>query len=188
MNQLVKASLVMASLIGLSACVQVTEEVETKSSQVAVSSVRDLPLSYPVGSTFALSPKYLEHVSMKQQQIKDVYNIYTQAIVENLQSNGYQQAVDSKQADFLVGFGAALQADLEAENVNEKFGISPGLPSVENMRRGSFLIFVDDALSDQRVWRGAVQGFVVEGLDNEERKGRAQGIVNLVLTQFYATK
>ena len=77
MNQLVKACLVGVSLVGLSACVQVTEEVNTKSSQVAVSSVRDLPITYPTGSTFALSPKYLEHVSLKQQQVKDVYNTYT---------------------------------------------------------------------------------------------------------------
>ncbi len=169
----------------LSACVQVPQERPTSKKQVAISSVRDLPTQYPAGSTFALSPKYLKHVSFKAEQVKNIYNTYTSAIVSSLQSQGYVLADHNTPAQFYVGFGVALDDDLKDTKISDKFGISPGLQSVENMDKGSFLIFIEDADSSSMVWRGAVQGYVQEEFSEQERHNRANKIVHKLLLQFY---
>ncbi|WP_440874950.1 DUF4136 domain-containing protein [Thalassotalea sp. PLHSN55] len=186
MNNTVKFIAAIATAISLSACVNVTPEPQhNRNNQVAISSVRDLPISYPAGSTFSLSPKYLKHVSFKPEQVKHIYDIYTQAIVNSLVEQGYVQAENSETAQFYVGFGLALDEDLESSNVSEFFGVSPGLHAVEDMDKGSFLVFIEDTQTTSTVWRGAVQGYVQTHYSAEERMDRAQKVVDKVMLQFY---
>ena len=172
--------------LSVSACVQVSEQPkQNKNNQVAISSVRDLPISYPAGSTFALSPRYLEHVSFKEQQVKNIYAIYTDAIVKSLLAAGYELATNVQAANFHVGFGVALDEDLKESHVSESFGVSPGLHSIESMEKGSFLVFIEDTKSTSTVWRGAVQGYVQDRSTEQERRNRADKVVDKVMTQFY---
>jgi hypothetical protein len=46
------------------------------------------------------------------------------------------------------------------------------------------LLYVEDANSNQSVWRGAVQGFVQEDFNSVERKERTEAIVKMILIQF----
>jgi hypothetical protein len=168
-------------------CVQVPqEEVRTK-TKLAISSVRDIPVAYPQGSVFSLAPEYVKKTSLKPQQTQAVYQLYSNAIINDLSEHNFTNNPNSSSADFHVGFGIALANDLSDKTINEKFGVTPGLPESNGLEKGSFLIYIQDSKTGKTVWRGAAQGFVHEELNEEQRKQRASDIVANVMKQFYAT-
>ncbi|OUR62971.1 hypothetical protein A9Q74_01785 [Colwellia sp. 39_35_sub15_T18] len=171
----------------LAACVQVSVENPSRAKQLAISSVRDLPLSYPKGSLFSLSPKYVKETSLKAKQTQTIYQLYTNAIEADLQQNGFVNTKVLTQANFYVGFGIALTEDFSDDKINKKFGISPGLPEQDNLKKGSFLIYIENAQTGERVWRGIAQGFANEKLSTEQRVQRTETIVATVMKQFYQT-
>lgn len=179
-------ALVLTTLV-LAACVQVPVENKSRANQLAVSSVRDLPVSYAQGSLFSLSPKYVKEASLKAEQTQAVYALYSNAIVKDLQQNNFVNTPSSSLAAFYVGFGVALTEDFSDEKINQKFGISPGLPNQENLKKGSVLIYIEDAKTGERVWRGIAQGFAHEGLSLEQKKQRTETVVAAVMKQFYQT-
>lgn len=187
MNKVINLLVLVFITLTLSACVQVTPEPKQNNNQLAISSVRDLPFSYPPSSSFLLSPKYVEETSLKAKQTQAVYQLYTNAIVNDLQTNGFTMTQSGQQAAFHVGFGIALSDDLSDDKINKKFGVSPGLPEKSDLNKGSFLIYIEDAITGQRVWRGIAQGFAQDGITVEQRQQRAAVIVASVMKQFYQT-
>lgn len=178
-------SITFIGLMMLSACVQVVKPAVDRSSALAVSSVWDIPTKYPAGSTFSLSPKYLENVSLKPEQIKAIYQLYAQAIIEQFSKKGYIFSENDHGVDFYIGFAVALSNDLSDKKISEKLGVTPGLQAKDEFRKGSFLMYVEDETSRQRVWRGAVQGFVHENYNSAERKQRVDVVVVMALSQFF---
>jgi hypothetical protein len=169
----------------LSACVETSKEYPSKDSQIALSSVRDLPITFPKGSTFALSPKYLEEMSISEEENKKVYHIYANTIIDDFLAQGYKLAGVEHKADFYVGFGLALVSDFTDAQMNEKLGLSPGLANNKGNTKGSFVIYVDEAIEERRVWRGSAQGYVQKDADDEARKSRATYVVTLLLAQYH---
>ncbi len=177
-------SITFISLMILTACVQVVQAPIERGAALAVSSVWDIPTKYPAGSTFSLSPKYIEDVSLTPEQMKAIYQLYAKSIVENFSEQKYHFTENNK-ADFYIGFAIALSDDLSDKTISEKFGVTPGLQSKDELQKGSFLMYVEDGNSHLRVWRGAVQGFVQEDYSSVERKQRVDTIVMMVLSQFF---
>lgn len=173
--------------LSLSACVQVTPELKQNNNQLAISSVRDLPISYPQGSVFSLSPKYVKETSLKAEQTQAVYQLYSKAIVDDLTNNGFVREEVAGRSVFYVGFGVALSDDFSDDKINDKFGVTPGLSEKSDLRKGSFLIYIDDAVTGQRVWRGIAQGFANTELTLAQRKQRTAAVVANVMKQFYQT-
>jgi len=169
----------------LTACVQVVQDPDERGSALAVSSVWDVPTKYPAGSTFSLSPKYVKGTSLKPEQIKAIYQLYAEAIVDKFSSYDYHFTENTNDADFSIGFAIALSEDLSDKMISEKFGVTPGLQIKEYMKKGSFLMYVEDVRRTQRIWRGAVQGFVQEDFSSAERKQRTDNIVQMVLSQYF---
>lgn len=168
-------------------CVQVPQEQASKQNQLAISSVRDIPVSYSADSVFALSPKYVQESSLTPEQTQAAYHFYAQALIDNLQAHGFSRAVALQKPDFYVGFGVALEADLSDQTINEKFGVTPGLPKHEGLDKGSILIYIEDVQTGKKVWRGTAQGFAHQDLDKKQREIRAKNVVAAVMKQFYAT-
>ena len=172
----------------LAGCVQVTEEYPMRKTQLAVSSARDLPTVFPSGSKFSLSPKYLEEASIKPEQLQKIYKLYSNEIIADFTSKGFVLAAVDQKADFYVGFGVALSEDLSDDTINKKFGVSPGLPESDENEKGSFLIYVDDAETGQRIWRGTAQGFVQNDYTAEQRNERVVRVVDMLLAQYHSAK
>jgi hypothetical protein len=63
--------------------------------------------------------------------------------------------------------------------------VTPGLPEKLDFKKGSFLIYIEDAVTGQKVWRGIAQGFANSKLSPEQRKQRTAMIIANVMTQFY---
>ena len=171
----------------ISACVHVTPEPVRNNNQFAMTSVRDSPKVYPQNSLFSLSPKYIQETSLKAKQTQMIYKLYTNSIVANLQQHDFKVANEHQKAAFHVGFGIALSNDFSDRKINEKYGISPGLPESNGFKKGSFLIYIEDASTGQIVWRGIAQGFAHEGLTIAQRKQRTAAVVANVMKQFYQT-
>lgn len=187
MKKNISLALALFSCLFVSACVTVPQEKQINKNQLAISSVRDIPISYPLGSLFSLAPKYVKETSLKPAQTQTVYKLYANAIIADLKTHGYKNTEDASSSVFHVGFGIALASDLSDEVISDKFGITPGLPSNDELKKGSFLIYIEDALTGKKVWRGAVQGFAHEDMNDTEREQRTAAIVNRVMKQFYAT-
>jgi len=166
-------------------CVQVPQEVNKSQNQIAVTSVRGSSITYPQGSLFSLSPKYVKETSLKAEQTQVIYRFYTSAIIDNLESHSFKSINTAVGTVFHVNFGIALSNDLTDAEMNKQFGVTPGLPEQNDLTKGSFLISIEDSATGVKVWRGVVQGFAHEDLAREERKQRVAAIVNQVLTQFY---
>lgn len=174
---------VVASMLITSACVQVIEPSKAEQTQLAVSSVWDVPTQLSKGSTFAILPKYLEKVSISSKEQQAYYQMYADAIRQAMLEQGFVHT--QNQPDFVVNFGIALSDDLNDETMSKKFGITPGLQVGTDQQKGSFLIAVEEGVTNQRLWRGTVQGFVQEDFSKAERKKRVEKVVKMVLTQFY---
>jgi len=191
MKKVINLLMFAATVLTLFSCVQVITEPVANKNQLAITSVRDVPIHYEVNSAvnslFSLSPKYVKETSLKAEQTQMIYRIYTDAIVSDLQENGFINTSIAKQAAFHVGFGIALANDLSDEKIVKKFGITPGLSEQANSKKGSFLIYIEDVKTGARVWRGIAQGFAHKELSQEQRKERAAVVVSSVMQQFYQT-
>lgn len=187
MKKNISIAIALFSSLIVSACVTVPQEPQVNKNQLAISSVRDIPISYSQGSQFSLAPKYVKETSLKANQTQAIYKFYSDAIIADLNEHGFKNTTDANNAAFHVGFGIALASDLSDETINDKFGITPGLPSNDKLKKGSFLIYIEDARTGQKVWRGAAQGFAHEDNNEVERAQRTAAIVNRVMKQFYVT-
>ena len=187
MKKNISLTIALFSSILVSACVTVPLEPQVNKNQLAISSVRDIAISYSPGSTFSLAPKYVKETSLKVEQTQAVYKLYADAIVADLMKHGFYNTMNANNSAFYVGFGVALASDLSDKTINDEFGITPGLPGNDDLKKGSFLIYIEDARTGKKVWRGAVQGFAHEDANEAEREHRTAAIVSRVMKQFYAT-
>jgi len=183
----ISLTLAFTTSLMMSACVTVPQESQVKKNQLAISSVRDIPISYSQGGQFSLAPKYIEETSLKAEQTQSIYKLYADAIIADLTSHGFNNTNDVSNSAFYVGFGLALASDLSDKTISKEFGIAPGLPSSNELKKGSFLIYIEDARTGKRVWRGAAQGFAHDEMNKEKREQRAATIVSRLMKQFYAT-
>lgn len=183
--------LVLLLLVLLAAgCVQLNQaqtgaQVD-KQTQLAISAVRDLPNSFAKGDAFTIVPTFVDSSVINTEQTA-IYQAYGEAIASALQLAGYQQSAN-EQSDFTVVYGLALQQDLSDTAISENLGVLPGLSSAERLEKGSFLIYIEDSVTNQRIWRGAVQGFVHQDFSRAQREQRAVTIVNSVLSSFLNEK
>lgn len=184
MKNNITVTIALLSSLFVSACVTVPQ---VNKNQLAISSVRDIPISYSQGSTFSLAPKYVKETSLKAEQTQAIYKLYADAINADLMKHGFYNTRNANNSSFYVGFGIALASDLSDQAISDKFGITPGLPDKGDLKKGSFLIYIEDARTGKRVWRGAAQGFAHEDSNEAERAQRAAAIVSRVMKQFYAT-
>ena len=187
MKKNISLAIALFSSLFISACVTVPQEPTVNKNQLAISSVRDLQISYSPGSTFSLAPKYVKETSLKEEQTQAIYKIYADALVADLMKHGFYNTKNANNSAFYVGFGIALASDLSDQTISDKFGITPGLPSNDTLKKGSFLIYIEDVRTGKRVWRGAAQGFAHDDNNTAQREQRAATIINRVMNQFYVT-
>ncbi len=186
-NLMPKVMIAVITGMMLLSCVSEPPVPSLPHNQLAISSINDKTITYQKNSLFALDPKHIKKTSLKPSETQAIYKRYADAIISDLTRNGFKYSKDYNNSNFHVGFGLALTTDLPDQTINEKFGLSPGLNNDQGLTKGSFLIYVEDALTGESVWRGVVQGFVHEDSKASEKSQRAAVIVNKVLQQFYAT-
>ncbi len=177
--------LLLFTISMLMGCVQVPMNNAHRVSNLAVSSVWDTAIKFGSGSRYSISPLHLDKVASKTGEIKSAYQDYANGIKNNLNSYGYQEVPSDDTAAFHVSFILALAEDLDDQTISEQFGITPGLQESEGLNKGSILISITDANTAQRIWHGAIQGFVQEEATDQERAKRRAYVINMALAQFH---
>ena len=122
----------------LTACVQVPVIKDTKVSNLAVTSVWDIPTKFPVGAKYSISPQHLKKVLNKKGEIKNAYQRYADAIKANFDEHGFQEATNADTAEFYVRFVLALSEDLDDKTISEKLVLHQGYRKAKSLIRAVF--------------------------------------------------
>jgi len=114
------------------------------------------------------------------------------AVESILAAKGYRQ-VPVGEADFGVGWQAAIEGKLDVHSVDQFYGYGPrwgpvgGMGSETFVRRydqGTLILDVVDARSRQLVWRGSAQAEVQQRRDPAQRDARVREAVQKILARF----
>lgn len=111
------------------------------------------------------------------------------AVDAELAQKGYR-AVSPDQADFLVGYHAAVQSKIDAYTMSNFYGYRPGWGGgvsdihVYEYDEGSLVIDFVDPETKQLLWRGGAQAEVNQRADPAKREERIRMAVQKVLSRF----
>ena len=158
----------MVSVFLISGCTTVPmeqTEQEYKASRMTVVSSAKPEKVLPAFKTFTWNDDYSHVLSAVNQQSKiEVKEHIRSEIIRYLKTKGYVYQPDPIQADVVVGFLFALEDDLADQQIQNRFGLLPGVnDSVVTDKRyekGTFLVAVLDNRAELIYWRSAMQGFV----------------------------
>lgn len=183
----------LAAILGLSACVSqpVQDEQavqEQKAKRLTIVSSGNPTEVLPAFTTYTWSEQHNRVLSslpeLNKQQIKADIRKDLQSV---LAAKGYQFRENPKQADVKIGFLFALEDAIADKDIQERFGLLPGVVSsgVDSARyeKGSLLLAVFDNEEQSTYWRSAVQGFVDLKPEGGE-KDRMQQLLTTMLSGF----
>jgi len=177
-----KKLLVLAGVFALTSCVQTEKEVVEPKPRIAMSSVWDQPISLLAGTRIAIEPQVFPSNKLTPEQQQKIFAIYQEKIAEGLRKKG--AIVDSQYGKFKLKYTIVLADNIDQKLMESAFAISPGLHTGSE-NKGSFLMAVEDQFSKTRVWRAAAQGYVEPNLTEEQRKQKAEQVVDQMLVQFF---
>lgn len=175
-------------LVSVSGCVAVNdgEKKAISNNKLAVSSVWDVLTTVPKGSSIQITPHYLEQVSKKHPKVIDAYHLFDTALKSSLEKQGY--AIVQPNAEYQLVFGVALADELNDNMISQHFGITPGLSADKDDEKGSFLVYIKNTQTGQRIWRATVQGIVRKEANSEQQISRTKQAVEMALLQFYKAR
>lgn len=158
---------IVVSIFILSGCNSTVEEVpqERKSNRITVVSSGKPVEMLPAFKTYRWSDEYSMVLSTVNDQSKaDVKQYIHNEIIRYLKTKGYVYQPDPVQADVVIGFLFALEDDLADQQIQDRFGLLPGINTSDvtskRYEKGSFLLAVLDNREKLIYWRSAMQGFV----------------------------
>jgi len=193
---MMKKMLLLLSLIVpvfiLSGCSSVVGEVpqELKSTRMTVVSSGKPSKVLPAFRTFTWNEDYSKVLSAVNQQSKtEVKDYIRNEIIRYLNTKGYVYQPDPIQADVAIGFLFALEDDLADQQIQDRFGLLPGINTSDvtekRYEKGSFLLAVLDTKGELIYWRSAMQGFVDFERDrNDESIDHMQGVLDMMMGGF----
>ncbi len=163
-------------LVTLSACVTVAEPTRANNKFV-ISSNFEKDIKLDENSTFALAP-------LQMNRSDALHPLVTNAIEQYLKNSSLRQIHNGQQPTFYISYVLKSEKDLSDKALTENFGINPGLPAMAELKKGTLMILISDGKTKQHLWKGAAQGFAIDGLSDEDKKLRMQRIVTATFRQF----
>ncbi|MEH6452954.1 MAG: DUF4136 domain-containing protein [Psychromonas sp.] len=144
----------------------------------------------PAFNTFTWNEDFNRVLSARDNSSESqTKNYLRNQIIQYLATKGYVFEPDPAKADVVIGFLFALEGDVADEQIQQRFGLLPGLNAdgVNDPRyeKGSFLLAVISTDLQKYYWRSAVQGLVdlENGLDDPSNE-RMQGLLSMMLGRF----
>lgn len=176
----------------LCGCSSVKEEApqELKSARMTVVSSGKPSEVLPAFKTFTWNEDYNKVLSAVNQQSKaEVKEYIRDEIIRYLNTKGYVYQPDPIQADVVIGFLFALEDDLADQQIQDRFGLLPGINTSDvtekRYEKGSFLLAVLDTKVKLIYWRSAMQGFVdFEKDKNDDSIDHMQDVLSMMLGGF----
>ncbi|MFT5808149.1 MAG: hypothetical protein ACI9LG_002450 [Moritella dasanensis] len=113
---------------------------------------------------------------------------YTEAaIAKIMQDKGYTFIDDAQQADFLVGYGLAIESELSDEEIFDKVGNTVGLvlshDQATEFQKGSALIAFYKPQILQPQWQVLAQGIAKNKASTQARKNNIYAVMHSMLNK-----
>jgi hypothetical protein len=150
--------------------------------------VENSAIPIPPSATFAWAPQITRYYSDPRFKNTPLQGMFHNAIKRKLQEKGYRYTPSPDQSDLLVGYVLALESAVSDDAIKRIYGVEPGFlaesPDREKYEKGTVIIDVYETRTRRSVWRTILQGFAVFDLSEEERRGRVEATVNMMLQGF----
>jgi len=146
--------------------------------------------NFPQQHTFAWYPSHSK-TFLPDSANKALFTEYTKdAITQIMQDKGYTLVPEPQQADFLVGYGLAIESELSDEEIFDKVGNTVGLVlnhlDPTKFQKGSALIAFYQPLTLQPQWQVLAQGIAKNKASAQARKDNIFAVMHSMLNQVPA--
>ena len=175
-------------IAGCSTSVEKVEQ-ERKATRMTVVSSGKASKVLPAFKTFSWNEKYNQVLSTVNRANETEVKAYIRdEIISYLKTKGYVYQPDPIQADVVIGFLFALEDDLADQQIQDRFGLLPGVNndiSSKRYAKGSFLLAVLDNRAEIVYWRSAMQGFVDFERDRtDDSIDHMQTVLSMMMNDF----
>jgi hypothetical protein len=182
----------MVSLFLLNACTSHEDEAinAAKVQRLTIVSSGSPRDALPAFNTFSWRDQYSQVLSATDDKnASEIKEHIKSGIIKYLKTKGYVYQPDPIQADLVIGFLFALEDDIADKEIQQRFGLLPGVHSngidTNSYKKGSLLLAVLDNRLTQVYWRSAMQGFVeLEKDKNDPTTERLQYILSMMMDDF----
>jgi len=143
-------------------------------------------LSISLPATYRWSDGFKRHSAPEVIKNVPMWELLKQGIEQEMQRKGYRQVIERAQADIDISFAAALTTTLNDQEIQEKFGLVPGLmvnPSdPKRYEKGTLVFDVINPNTGQLAWRTAGQALAsLREIPMDERKAGINAFVKKLL-------
>jgi len=141
-------------------------------------------------NTFAWYPSHSK-TFLPDSANKKLFTEYTQgAITKIMQDKGYTLVDEPQQADFLIGYGLAIESELSDEEIFDKVGNTVGLVlnhlDPTKFQKGSALIAFYQPQTLLPQWQVLAQGIAKNKVSNQEREKNIYAVMYSMLNKVPA--
>jgi len=138
-------------------------------------------------STFAWYPNHSK-TYLPDSANKVLFTRYTtNAITRIMQDKGYTLVDDIQQADFIIGYGLAIESELSDDEIFDKVGTTVGLSlnhlDPEQFQKGSAFIAFYQPQTLQPEWQVLAQGIAKNNTSEQARKHSIYAVMLSMLNQ-----
>ena len=158
----------------------VTTEVETKRPEEVFTplTVSDPGFSAPIGAHIAWYSEGIRFYKDPRIDNVAIKSMIDNSIVSELSGLGYQLSLDVDNADYLLGYAAALESALNSDTVLLQYGLMYGYGVRDPLdERATFVLYLLDGKTKRPVWKSMVQGVFDFRDSNSVRSPRIQRII-----------
>ncbi|GEM77948.1 DUF4136 domain-containing protein [Vibrio superstes] len=175
----------IAFALVLSACTTTTKP--ANNFAIGIVSSGDFQLIQPGAKTYAWHPKsgvaYVES-GVSKKTLKHVFN---EAISKSLEEKGYQRVSLKQQPNFIVGYGVAVESELNDDDLFDKTQLATGIPASDfgnAEQKGTIFIAMYNYPLMELKWRALAQGAAAPELEPEKSEERIKSYVDTMLKEM----
>lgn len=163
-----------------------TEVVPENDRQVAFVTVHHAILHIPVSATYRWSDGFMQQSEANVIKNVPMHRLLKQGIEQEMQRKGYRKVPQTEPADINISFAAALTSALDDRQIQEKYGLVPGLMvnplNPKRYEKGTLIFDVLNPQTNKLAWRTAGQALAsLEEIPLQERKARIKVFIKKLL-------
>lgn len=169
----------------LTSCVT-SQNMPYEEMKVSFVTVHHSTLSIPLHASYQWSEGFSHQVSQGRLHKIDMWSLLKQSIEQEMQRKGYHKTTQAKTANLNISFVAALTSSLNDQQIEQKYGLVPGLiaPKLDprHYEKGTLIFDVVNPDTQQLAWRTAGQALAsLDDIPAAERAARINVFVKKLL-------
>jgi hypothetical protein len=158
------------------------DELPPELRQSVIISTREPGARIPESGTFAVDLRAARLESQSGPDAMRTHALIRNALEDAFGRRGFRPGF-ADTADLVVRYVAAMEADLDDEQIRNIYCMSPGLSGLGH-EKGTLILEVAHGQGGRPVWRGAVQARIDLTLEEEVRAQRVTHAVEALVDRF----